>query len=359
MVGDLIGGNIPSIITNLIQKKGSYMVDNGDGSSTLIMPTILNDPAMASIAFGAIGGLLGADIYELVELIFGWDVETIFGGLQDGATKFGLFFRAEIKNDCFKKMSIGINVQDENPLDIDVGVKDIIIGKKPIFEMPDFTNVVTESYSFTTLNLDLELIVNATQHSYTIAGIDTAFGQLISGLLAGEGNSLSFVDASGNPIGLGKTEVNFIEDTTFKLRVKLRAEIDLRDNNKTKILLEIIGGENNAVRAGIYYIGSEEAAYIDLSGMGSGRFKIDSYPREISSVDPNGAYVKKPSYVADDKGKFIKNEAGEYVKFKDEPAAGVQKYKEEFHYTFYDAATDKGFTRYSVRWEDTPLNLTS
>ncbi|MEG1790733.1 MAG: hypothetical protein RR245_00530 [Clostridia bacterium] len=359
VVGDLIGGNIPSIITNLIQKKGSYMVDNGDGSSTLIMPTILNDPAMASIAFGAIGGLLGADIYELVELIFGWDVETIFGGLQDGATKFGLFFRAEIKNDCFKKMSIGINVQDENPLDIDVGVKDIIIGKKPIFEMPDFTNVVTESYSFTTLNLDLELIVNATQHSYTIAGIDTAFGQLISGLLAGEGNSLSFVDASGNPIGLGKTEVNFIEDTTFKLRVKLRAEIDLRDNNKTKILLEIIGGENNAVRAGIYYIGSEEAAYIDLSGMGSGRFKIDSYPREISSVDPNGAYVKKPSYVADDKGKFIKNEAGEYVKFKDEPAAGVQKYKEEFHYTFYDAATDKGFTRYSVRWEDTPLNLTS
>ena len=148
-----------TVITNLVQKNGSYYVENGNGLVTVVMPTILNDAKLMGMVFGVLGGVLSDDIFEVIELIFGWDAATIFSAAQGGEIGVGLFLRAQIQDDSFKKMSIGIAVNDENPLDIDVGVKDIVLGKKPTFSLPDFTNVETKSYSFTTLNLDVELNV--------------------------------------------------------------------------------------------------------------------------------------------------------------------------------------------------------
>ena len=359
ILSGIIGGNVPTVITNLVQKNGSYYVENGNGLVTVVMPTILNDAKLMGMVFGVLGGVLSDDIFEVIELIFGWDAATIFSAAQGGEIGVGLFLRAQIQDDSFKKMSIGIAVNDENPLDIDVGVKDIVLGKKPTFSLPDFTNVETKSYSFTTLNLDVELNVkiSETAKPYTIAGIDESFGNLISGLLAGDGNSLSFVDSNGKPIGLGEKEIDVINDVIIKLRVKLRAEIDLKDNNNTKILLEIIGGQNNSVRAGVYYIGSEEAAYIDLSGMGSGRYKVDSYPRQKFTEDANGNVVQRVRYVEDEKGKYyLKN--GEYVTSKKIPS-GVTLYSQEFYYDFYNQATDAGMKRYTSTTTQVPLNLTN
>ena len=47
--------------------------------------------------------------------------------------------------------------------------------------------------------------------------------------------------------------------------------------SRTNGIVEIYGAEDEKLRAGLYYVGADETLYVDLSGMGSGRYKMNNY----------------------------------------------------------------------------------
>jgi hypothetical protein len=97
-------------------------------------------------------------------------------------------------------------------------------------------------------------------------------------------------------LGLSTLPIEIAENTKFSLHLVIRIEIDLRDNNNTVGVVEIRGGANDTLRAALYYVGADEALYVDLSGMGGGRYKIDSYEKSTTEtkmvVSATGGYVR-------------------------------------------------------------------
>lgn len=327
MISGLLGNTVLDTITMLADPKASnaILTTTETGEQHVYVPLSMLNSLLPTV-MGLVPSLLGdslTDIAELLELAFGWDLDTILSSLS-GDVQFGLAINAIIKDDMFQSMDFAVEINDNrsnvgdddapyNDLDVRLGACDFNLGVEPDFDMPDFSVIDTIDYSLTTLNADVNIEINAKEHTYTIDTLDAGLGNLISGLI-GEGFTFSNTSFGNLPID--------VDRTVFRLHLKIRLELDLKDNSKTNGLIEIYGSEDETLRAGVYYVGADETIYVDLSGIGSGRYKMNNYiktdKQTVAVVDPNGDVVLDGDY-----------------------------------YVQYDASKHAGMTRYTLKTVET------
>lgn len=325
MVKTLISGILGNSVLETVKKLAGLDVATAQltttetGEQHLYVPLNQLNSLLPTV-MGLVPSLLGdslADIGDLLELAFGWDLDAILGAVS-GDVQMALVVNATIKDDVFKSMDFGVELKDNrsnvteddapyNDLTARLGACDFSLGVEPDFDMPDFDVVDTIDYSLTTINADIDVQINAKEHTYTVDTLDTGLGNLISGLI-GEGFTFSDTSFGNLPID--------VDRTVFRLHVKLRLELDLKDNSRTNGLVEIYGTEDDKLRAGLYYVGADETLYVDLSGMGSGRYKMNNYIKTTSKTiavqDPDGDVVLDGDY---------------YVQYDATKHAGMTRYK--------------------------------
>lgn len=265
---DLLGNSIINWISSVLFGECS-IIDNGNGRETVKVTLDITD--ILDIALGALGSLLSdyQDILVVVRDMFGLDL-TNLKALIPAATGS---FNVVLNNNVFESMDVTLNVYHpdiKNPSEIDtiqLGVDKLVIGTIPDVQIPEIAEEDLRPFSFTTLSLDLEAYLITSDKTITIAGIEDAFGTLLTSLLASVSNT-----------ALATMPISFSQ-ATYKIELNLDAELNLTDNSKTNILLEIYGlGATSTMRAGIYYIGADKTAYIDLCGiLGAGaRYKVEN-----------------------------------------------------------------------------------
>ncbi|HKL93856.1 MAG TPA: hypothetical protein VJZ69_01070, partial [Clostridia bacterium] len=269
---ELLGNSIVTWISSVLFGE-CQIFDNGNGQETVNVTLDITD--LLGIALGAADSFLAgySDVLIAVRDATGIDL-TDLRALIPAATGS---FSVVLQNNVFKSMDFGLDIyypDIKNPneiVSIDLGVGKLEIGVVPDVEFPTIPEENLVPFSFTTLSLDVQAFVTTTKTSITISGIEDAFGTLLTSLLASVSNT-----------ALANMPINF-NTATYAIDLKLRAELDLTNNDNTNILCELYGGEAKTLRAGIYYIGIDDTLYVDLSGiLGEGaRYKID----ELDIVD--------------------------------------------------------------------------
>lgn len=305
MISGILGNSVLETIKKLagLDMSTAQLTTTETGEQHLYVPLGQLNSLLPTV-MGIVPGLLGdtlADVGDLLELAFGWDLDAILKAVS-GDVQMGLAVNAIIKDDLFKSMDFGIELKDNrsnvseddapyNDLTARLGACDFNLGVEPDFDMPDFSVTDTIDYSLTTINADIDLQINAKEHTYTVGTLDAGLGNLISGLI---GKDFTLSDTS-----FGDLPIN-VDRTVFRLHVKLRLELDLKDNSRTNGIVEIYGAEDEKLRAGLYYVGADETLYVDLSGMGSGRYKMNNYikttTKTVAVQDPEGDVVLDGDY---------------------------------------------------------------
>ncbi len=135
------------------------------------------------------------------------------------------------------------------------------------------------------LNFDVALDVNITEGKVTLADIDKALGGLLNG----------FVKDLDTKIDLSNNVIQVPKSAGTSLHVSFSAQLDIKDNNKTNILAEIYFENNEGKKTSvlsIYYVGKDQAFYIDLTGLG----KAQTLPNKIKidkDIDGNPINLTK------------------------------------------------------------------
>lgn len=140
---------------------------------------------------------------------------------------------------------------------------------------------------------DVGLDVKITKGKVSFADIDKALGGILNG----------FVQGLDQDIDFSKNYIEVPESVGTALRISFAFQLDIKDNNKTNILAEIYfdsnGNEKNDDGKSllqIYYIGKDQAFYIDLSGFG----KASTLPNKLMiNKDLNGNSINLTQMFSD------------------------------------------------------------
>lgn len=266
-----------NIMLSLISESGSYSVTNPDGSVDLVMPTKLNaifappqgTPALLLEQVGkVVNNLLGgqSDIIKGV-------VNFLVGDILSGKKTLNTAFVANISNNRFQKLALNV-VSTKGGVDktMELGVgglsKSADFANEVKNSMPELVKADRKNYSFTTLSADLDINLNIAKQEYSIENIDGAVGGAIAKALEG---------ITGTEIYKKSDAIQILEPLQISLHLKLRAEINLKDNKKTRAVIELNGKDkkgNDRTYLGLYYIGADNALYADMSGLGGGKAMI-------------------------------------------------------------------------------------
>ena len=267
-----------NIMLSLISESGSYSVTNADGSVDLVMPTKLNaifakdennNPSLLLTQVGSIvDNLLGkqSDIIKGV-------VKFLVGDILSGKKTFNTAFVANISNNRFQKLALNV-VSTKGGVDktMELGVgglsKSADFANEVKNSMPELVKADRKNYSFTTLSADLNINLDIAKQEYSIENIDGAIGGAIAKALEG---------ITGTEIYKKSDAIQILEPLQISLHLKLRAEINLKDNKKTRVVIELNGKDkkgNDRTYLGLYYIGADNALYADMSGLGGGKAMI-------------------------------------------------------------------------------------
>lgn len=261
-----------NILLSLISESGSYSVTNADGSVDLVMPTKLNaiftNKTLLEQVGNVVNGLLGgqSDIIKGV-------VNFLVGDILSGKKTLNTALVANISNNRFQKLALNV-VSTKGGVD-----KTMELGIGGLSKSADFANAVKNSmpelvktdrknYSFTTLSADLNINLDIAEQKYSIENIDGAVGGAIAKALEG---------ITGTEIYKKSDAITIEEPLQISLHLKLRAEINLKDNKKTRAVIELNGKDkkgNDRTYLGLYYIGADNALYADMSGLGGGKAMI-------------------------------------------------------------------------------------
>lgn len=261
-----------NILLSLISESGSYSVTNADGSVDLVMPTKLNaiftNKTLLEQVGNVVNGLLGgqSDIIKGV-------VNFLVGDILSGKKTLNTALVANISNNRFQKLALNV-VSTKGGVD-----KTMELGIGGLSKSADFANAVKNSmpelvktdrknYSFTTLSADLNINLDIAKQEYSIENIDGAVGGAIAKALEG---------ITGTEIYKKSDAIQILEPLQISLHLKLRAEINLKDNKKTRAVIELNGKDkkgNDRTYLGLYYIGADNALYADMSGLGGGKAMI-------------------------------------------------------------------------------------
>lgn len=258
-----------NIMLSLISKSGSYSVTNADGSVDLVMPTKLNAIFTNKTLLEQVGnGLLGkqSDIIKGV-------VKFLVGDILSDKKTLNTAFVANISNNRFQKLALNV-VSTKGGVDktMELGVgglsKSADFANEVKNSMPELVKADRKNYSFTTLSADLNVNLDIAKQEYSIENIDGAVGGAIAKALEG---------ITGTEIYKKSDAITIEEPLQISLHLKLRAEINLKDNKKTRAVIELNGKDkkgNDRTYLGLYYIGADNALYADMSGLGGGKAMI-------------------------------------------------------------------------------------
>ena len=267
-----------NIMLSLISESGSYSVTNADGSVDLVMPTKLNaifgkdennNPSFLLTQDGnVVNGLLSkqSDIIKGV-------VKFLVGDILSGKKTLNTAFVANISNNRFQKLALNV-VSTKGGVDktMELGVgglsKSADFANEVKNSMPELVKADRKNYSFTTLSADLNVNLDIAKQEYSIENIDGAVGGAIAKALEG---------ITGTEIYKKSDAIQILEPLQISLHLKLRAEINLKDNKKTRAVIELNGKDkkgNDRTYLGLYYIGADNALYADMSGLGGGKAMI-------------------------------------------------------------------------------------
>lgn len=261
-----------NILLSLISESGSYSVTNDDGSVDLVMPTKLNaiftNKTLLEQVGKVVNGLLGgqSDIIKGV-------VNFLVGDILSGKKTLNTALVANISNNRFQKLALNV-VSTKGGVDktMELGVgglsKSADFANEVKNSMPELVKADRKNYSFTTLSADLNINLDIAKQEYSIENIDGAVGGAIAKALEG---------ITGTEIYKKSDAIQILEPLKISLHLKLRAEINLKDNKKTRAVIELNGKDkkgNDRTYLGLYYIGADNALYADMSGLGGGKGMI-------------------------------------------------------------------------------------
>lgn len=261
-----------NILLSLISESGSYSVTNADGSVDLVMPTKLNaiftNKTLLEQVGNVVNGLLGgqSDIIKGV-------VNFLVGDILSGKKTLNTALVANISNNRFQKLALNVvstkgGVDKTKELGIGGLSKSADIANEVKNSMPELVKTDRKNYSFTTLSADLNINLDIAEQKYSIENIDGAVGGAIAKALEG---------ITGTEIYKKSDAIQILEPLQISLHLKLRAEINLKDNKKTRAVIELNGKDkkgNDRTYLGLYYIGADNALYADMSGLGGGKAMI-------------------------------------------------------------------------------------
>lgn len=261
-----------NILLSLISESGSYSVTNADGSVDLVMPTKLNaiftNKTLLEQVGNVVNGLLGgqSDIIKGV-------VNFLVGDILSGKKTLNTALVANISNNRFQKLALNV-VSTKGGVDktMELGIgglsKSADFASEVKNSMPELVKTDRKNYSFTTLSADLNINLDIAKQEYSIENIDGAVGGAIAKALEG---------ITGTEIYKKSDAIQILEPLQISLHLKLRAEINLKDNKKTRAVIELNGKDkkgNDRTYLGLYYIGADNALYADMSGLGGGKAMI-------------------------------------------------------------------------------------
>lgn len=261
-----------NILLSLISESGSYSVTNADGSVDLVMPTKLNaiftNKTLLEQVGNVVNGLLGgqSDIIKGV-------VNFLVGDILSGKKTLNTALVANISNNRFQKLALNV-VSTKGGVDktMELGIgglsKSADFANEVKNSMPELVKTDRKNYSFTTLSADLNINLDIAKQEYSIENIDGAVGGAIAKALEG---------ITGAEIYKKSDAIQILEPLQISLHLKLRAEINLKDNKKTRAVIELNGKDkkgNDRIYLGLYYIGADNALYADMSGLGGGKAMI-------------------------------------------------------------------------------------
>ena len=261
-----------NILLSLISESGSYSVTNADGSVDLVMPTKLNaiftNKTLLEQVGNVVNGLLGgqSDIIKGV-------VNFLVGDILSGKKTLNTALVANISNNRFQKLALNV-VSTKGGVDktMELGVgglsKSADFANEVKNSMPELVKADRKNYSFTTLSAGLNINLDIAKQEYSIENIDGAVGGAIAKALEG---------ITGTEIYKKSDAIQILEPLQISLHLKLRAEINLKDNKKTRAVIELNGKDkkgNDRTYLGLYYIGADNALYADMSGLGGGKAMI-------------------------------------------------------------------------------------
>lgn len=266
-----------NIMLSLISDSGSYSVTNPDGSVDLVMPTKLNaifapPPGTPALLLEQVGKVVNNLLGKQSDIIKGV-VNFLVGDILSGKKTLNTAFVANISNNRFQKLALNV-VSTKGGVDktMELGVgglsKSADFANEVKNSMPELVKADRKNYSFTTLSADLDINLDIAKQEYSIENIDGAVGGAIAKALEG---------ITGTEIYKKSDAIQILEPLQISLHLKLRAEINLKDNKKTRAVIELNGKDkkgNDRTYLGLYYIGADNALYADMSGLGGGKAMI-------------------------------------------------------------------------------------
>lgn len=258
-----------NIMLSLISESGSYSVTNADGSVDLVMPTKLNAIFTNKTLLEQVGNVVNGLLGKQSDIIKGV-VNFLVGDILSGKKTLNTAFVANISNNRFQKLALNV-VSTKGGVDktMELGVgglsKSADFANEVKNSMPELVKADRKNYSFTTLSADLNINLDIAKQEYSIENIDGAVGGAIAKALEG---------ITGTEIYKKSDAIQILEPLQISLHLKLRAEINLKDNKKTRAVIELNGKDkkgNDRTYLGLYYIGADNALYADMSGLGGGK----------------------------------------------------------------------------------------
>jgi len=261
-----------NIMLSLISESGSYSVTNADGSVDLVMPTKLNAIFTNKTLLEQVGNVVNGLLSKQSDIIKGV-VNFLVGDILSGKKTLNTAFVANISNNRFQKLALNV-VSTKGGVDktMELGVgglsKSADFANEVKNSMPELVKADRKNYSFTTLSADLNINLDIAKQEYSIENIDGAVGGAIAKALEG---------ITGTEIYKKSDAIQILEPLQISLHLKLRAEINLKDNKKTRAVIELNGKDkkgNDRTYLGLYYIGADNALYVDMSGLGGGKAMI-------------------------------------------------------------------------------------
>lgn len=261
-----------NIMLSLISESGSYSVTNADGSVDLVMPTKLNAIFTNKTLLEQVGNVVNGLLGKQSDIIKGV-VNFLVGDILSGKKTLNTAFVANISNNRFQKLALNV-VSTKGGVDktMELGVgglsKSADFANEVKNSMPELVKADRKNYSFTTLSADLNINLDIAAQKYSIENIDGAVGGAIAKALEG---------ITGTEIYKKSDAINIETPLQISLHLKLRAEINLKDNKKTRAVIELNGKDkkgNDRTYLGLYYIGANNALYADMSGLGGGKAMI-------------------------------------------------------------------------------------
>lgn len=267
-----------NIMLSLISESGSYSVTNADGSVDLVMPTKLNaifgkdENNNPSFLLTQVGNVVNNLLGKQSDIIKGV-VNFLVGDILSGKKTLNTALVANISNNRFQKLALNV-VSTKGGVDktMELGIgglsKSADFANEVKNSMPELVKTDRKNYSFTTLSADLNINLDIAKQEYSIENIDGAVGGAIAKALEG---------ITGTEIYKKSDAIQILEPLQISLHLKLRAEINLKDNKKTRAVIELNGKDkkgNDRTYLGLYYIGADNALYADMSGLGGGKAMI-------------------------------------------------------------------------------------